>query len=367
MSSQGGTTGIDITVAEHVNHARAEALHEHMVQNNDKSVQDCIDVPICHHNKKKASNEEIGKSVTSFRSPPAIGRSLEDNWIDAMVALVEKKNGKFQSAELGKYHRNWLLVYDNWRPHPSSLDHQDLGRLAKRLHESSCENAFDKVFILRNSGKRNSYGLLEFPSRSTNYVEYPVYDFLSNDSEEQIEGLGELDVLETTDDYPLDDIMVRSETHTVGEAVKRIEGNRYLMAPDFQRDFVWKLTSQSKLIESCIMRIPLPVLYVAEGFDGRITVVDGLQGLTTFVRFIQDKLKLTSMGNGHPLDGKRYSDLSVNLQERVEDTQLTLYILDKNAPPRAKLDISVFSKLVSISTSPHAAMEAIEGILAQRA
>lgn len=51
------------------------------------------------------------------------------------------------------------------------------------------------------------------------------------------------------------------------------------MNPDFQRDFVWSPDKQSKLIESCVMRIPLPVLYVAEGDDGRITVVDGLQRL----------------------------------------------------------------------------------------
>ncbi|MCY4226544.1 MAG: DUF262 domain-containing protein [Gammaproteobacteria bacterium] len=68
--------------------------------------------------------------------------------------------------------------------------------------------------------------------------------------------------------------MVRSETRTVGEVVKRIKGDRYLMDPDFQRDFVWGPVRQSKLIESCIMRIHLPVLYVAEGIDGRITVVD---------------------------------------------------------------------------------------------
>jgi len=157
-------------------------------------------------------------------------------------------------------------------------------------------------------------------------------------TEEQIEGLGEPGDLQTTD-YPLDDIMVRSETRTVAEVVKRINRDRYLLGPDFQRDFVWGPVPQSKLIESCIMRIPLPVLYVAEGIDGRITVVDGLQRLTTFVRFIHDKLKLTGLGDDHPLNGKRYSDLAVNLQGRVEETQLTLHILDRNAPPRTKLDI----------------------------
>ena len=163
-------------------------------------------------------------------------------------------------------------------------------------------------------------------------------DTAINEQEDEIEGLGDPGDLQTAD-YPLDDIMVRSETRAVSEVVKRIQRNRFFMAPDFQRDFVWEPARQSKLIESCIMRIPLPVLYVAEGNDGRIVVVDGLQRLTTFVRFINDELKLSGLGAGHPLDGKRYSDLPVNLQERVEDTQLTLYILDKNAPQRAKLDI----------------------------
>ena len=163
-------------------------------------------------------------------------------------------------------------------------------------------------------------------------------DGATQEQEEAIEGLGDRDDLQTTD-YPLDDIMVRSETRAVSKVVERINRNRFFMAPDFQRDFVWEPARQSKLIESCIMRIPLPVLYVAEGNDGRIIVVDGLQRLTTFVRFMNDDLKLTGLGEGHPLDGKRYSDLTVNLQERVEDTQLTLYILDKSAPQRAKLDI----------------------------
>ena len=163
-------------------------------------------------------------------------------------------------------------------------------------------------------------------------------DSPTQDQEEDVEGLGGPGDLPTAD-YPLDDIMVRSETRAVSDVVKRIKRNRFFMAPDFQRDFVWEPARQSKLIESCIMRIPLPVLYVAEGTDGRIVVVDGLQRLTTFVRFINDELKLTGLGEGHPLEGKRYSQLPVNLQERVEDTQLTLYILDKSAPQRAKLDI----------------------------
>ena len=157
--------------------------------------------------------------------------------------------------------------------------------------------------------------------------------------QEQIEGLQTELLGNGMSAYPLDDIMVRKDTRNVGDIVKRIEAGRYSMNPDFQRDFVWKPDKQSKLIESCVMRIPLPVLYVAEGADGRITVVDGLQRLSTFQAFITNKLKLTGLGKDHPLDGKRFSDLPVHLQERIEDTQLTLYILDKDAPEAARLDI----------------------------
>ena len=164
-------------------------------------------------------------------------------------------------------------------------------------------------------------------------------DSTDADQPEQIEGLGDPDTDIEQPDYPLDDMMVRSETRTVSEVVSRIKRGRYILDPDFQRDFVWVPKKQSKLIESCVMRIPLPVLYVAEGDDGRITVVDGLQRLNTFSRFLNDELTLTGLGNEHPLTGKRFNDLPLNLKERVEDTQLTLYILDRSAPRRAQLDI----------------------------
>lgn len=144
-------------------------------------------------------------------------------------------------------------------------------------------------------------------------------------------------------DYPLDAVFVRSEQRTVAEVVKRINAKRYQLDPDYQRDFVWHVTSQSRLIESCIMRIPLPVFYVAESLDGRIAVVDGLQRLTSFHRFLSGDFALV-LNTGedqpvHPLDGKKFDDLPIQLQERIEDTQLTLYILDAKAPERAKLDI----------------------------
>lgn len=156
---------------------------------------------------------------------------------------------------------------------------------------------------------------------------------------EEIEGLQDGPARNEIPPYPLDDVMVRNETRTVSETVRRISSGRYAMSPDFQRDFVWPTDKQSKLIESCIMRIPLPVFYVAEGQDGRVTVVDGLQRLSTFVRYLSGEFALSGLGEGHPLNGKIFDELPLNLRERIEDTQITLYILDKSAPEAARLDI----------------------------
>ncbi|MBF0438257.1 MAG: DUF262 domain-containing protein [Magnetococcales bacterium] len=148
------------------------------------------------------------------------------------------------------------------------------------------------------------------------------------------------------DNYPLDSVFVRSEQRTVIEVVRRINLGRYDLNPDFQRDFVWPIEKQSRLIESCLMRLPLPVFYVAEAKDGRIIVVDGLQRLNTMKRFLANEFALdlpnadvSKSRKDYPLNGKLFRELEFFLQERIEDTQLILYIIDVNAPERAKLDI----------------------------
>lgn len=139
-------------------------------------------------------------------------------------------------------------------------------------------------------------------------------------------------------DYPIDDLLIRQETRTVYEVVRRIKKGFYVMNPDFQRDIVWEEAQQSKLIESVIMRIPLPVFYLAEDERGRMVVVDGLQRLSTFRRFLKDELVLR-LSHRRKLDGKKFSDLIPKLQNRVEDCNLIFYIIDSKVPESARLDI----------------------------
>jgi hypothetical protein len=140
------------------------------------------------------------------------------------------------------------------------------------------------------------------------------------------------------DDYPLDELAIRDERRTAEDVVRRIEKGRFVLDPDFQREFVWDEEKQSRLVESILMRIPLPVFYVAEDAQGRLVVVDGRQRLTTLKRFLSGELKL-SLEDRQELNGKHFADLDVRLQNRVEDCQLLFYIIDHAVPERARLDI----------------------------
>ncbi len=156
-------------------------------------------------------------------------------------------------------------------------------------------------------------------------------------TEEDIEGLGDREDTGWLD-YPIDTLLIRTETRTVFDVVRRIEQGSFVMNPDFQRDFIWPDEKQSKLIESVLMRIPLPVFYLAEDDQGHMVVVDGLQRLSTFQRFFQNKLKLKLPDQAN-LHKRRFEDLSPKLQNRVEDCNLVLYIIDAKVPERARLDI----------------------------
>ena len=151
---------------------------------------------------------------------------------------------------------------------------------------------------------------------------------------ERIEGID----TDSWGDYPLDEMLIRTETKSVHEVIRRIRENRYVMDPDFQRDFLWDDTRQSKLIESVLLRIPLPVFYLAEDQDGRLIVVDGLQRLHTFRSFLADEFRLR-LPDRSELDRLRFKDLPQILKNRIEDCNLICYVISFTAPERARLDI----------------------------
>jgi len=165
-----------------------------------------------------------------------------------------------------------------------------------------------------------------------------VISRVSSAQVEDIEGLDDEAEDGGLGGYPIDTLLIRKETRTVFDVVRRINAGGFVLNPDFQRDFVWPIEKQSRLIESVVMRIPLPVFYLAEDPQGRTIVVDGLQRLSTFRDFLGNKFRL-KLPLQESLHKKRFEQLSPKLQNRVEDCNLELYIIDSKVPERAKLDI----------------------------
>ena len=99
------------------------------------------------------------------------------------------------------------------------------------------------------------------------------------------------------------------------------------MNPEFQRDFIWKANQNSRLIESVIMRILLPILYLAEDEHDRVIVVDGLQSLSTLKRFITYELSL-GLSQCKEFHEKRFDELDPKFQNLIEDCHLILHVIE---------------------------------------
>lgn len=104
---------------------------------------------------------------------------------------------------------------------------------------------------------------------------------------------------------------------------------------------LWDETAQSRLIESLLVRIPLPAFYFDGTDDNNWKVVDGLQRLITLKRFVIDKkLKLQGLEFLPKYNGKGFDDLPAYLQGRIEESQIIAYIINPGTPEDVKYAIS---------------------------
>lgn len=144
--------------------------------------------------------------------------------------------------------------------------------------------------------------------------------------------------------YPASKIKIDRVQFSIFELKRRYDRGLICLDPDFQRNFVWKQKQKSELIESVIMGIPLPLIYLAETMEGNLVIVDGRQRLTTFFHFMDNKFALNGLKILPDLNGCRFSDFEEDKKKRkfatdIEDFQLVIQIIKYPTPDRVRFDI----------------------------
>lgn len=109
--------------------------------------------------------------------------------------------------------------------------------------------------------------------------------------------------------------------------------------PPFQRKSVWKKDRQSKLIESLLLNIPVPVLYFAEDEDGTRVVVDGQQRLRAIEEFHSGLFKLQKLEMLSDLNGQRWTDLTPKQTRTILSRTLRCVVVSANSPPTLRFEM----------------------------
>nr|VFK54417.1 MAG: Protein of unknown function DUF262 [Candidatus Kentron sp. TC] len=157
---------------------------------------------------------------------------------------------------------------------------------------------------------------------------------------------------EDTSIYPDATVSILPESASVFQLKRKLDKDPPLLRldPEFQRESVWTPKQKSELIESILMGIPLPLIYVKEDDKGVYIVVDGHQRLTTLFDFMNDEFSLQNLGMLRDLNGKYFSKaagrgtksvepLTQAQQSKVEDCPLTLHVIKPPTEDRVTFDL----------------------------
>ncbi|MCE0799583.1 DUF262 domain-containing protein [Buttiauxella sp. S04-F03] len=130
--------------------------------------------------------------------------------------------------------------------------------------------------------------------------------------------------------------------------VKKIQKNVIKLNPEYQRKHRWSDANSSRLIESLILNIPIPFIYISQDVDvdeevdtesSRFSVIDGQQRLTAIFNFFQNEYQLEGLEVLDKLNGSYYKDLPSFLIRRLEERSIRCLRIDSTVDPQVKYDI----------------------------
>ncbi len=137
-------------------------------------------------------------------------------------------------------------------------------------------------------------------------------------------------------------VSVTKKDFSVYELSRRYEKKKLIVEVGFQRREVWKMKQKNELVESVLMGLPLPVIYLKQQEDASYVVVDGKQRLSALFSYMRGDFALTGLKILTELNGKKFDQLEDNLsiyQSQLEDYQLSAHVILPPTPDEILFDI----------------------------
>jgi len=137
------------------------------------------------------------------------------------------------------------------------------------------------------------------------------------------------------------EINIISKADSLRNIIQRLNHGEIDMNTDFQRHAdLWDNQKMSKLIESILIRFPLPAFYFDASDDDKWLIVDGLQRLSAVKKFVIDqKLRLYGLEYLKDFNGKKYDDLPRTYKRRIDECAITLFLIQPGTPEAVKYSI----------------------------
>ncbi len=141
-----------------------------------------------------------------------------------------------------------------------------------------------------------------------------------------------------------DSLVLQSADLSLETMAEMIAKGAIEIDPKYQRRERWSREKQSALIESFILNVPIPPIYLAEDDYGNYSVIDGKQRLTAIYLFMKDKMRLQSLDNFKEMEGATFEDLPSSIQNALNiRPYVRVVTLLKQSDPNIKYE--VFTRL----------------------
>ncbi|MBQ9677040.1 MAG: DUF262 domain-containing protein [Prevotella sp.] len=134
-------------------------------------------------------------------------------------------------------------------------------------------------------------------------------------------------------------ITTQAYDKSVSDIVRMIEDKDIRLDPDYQRNYVWDNKKASMLIESIILNVPIPVIYVSQEEDDSWSVIDGLQRLSSLKRFFDGKFKLSGLEILSDLNKSDITNLNPKALRMLKNGLLRVIMITHDSNEEIKYDV----------------------------